>query len=390
MTRKGIRPAEAKTRFRLLKKRHPEIEMDLLWEEEAYDQSIHYDALLRSSREGTVTLSFCADHALPWPMRGVHRWSETDLVRVNNTTLKVEQAIACLDFIWDEARIINRLLNVCLIQEVLDKDPIDLSDTELQLAMDGFRRAHKLYKPEDTYLWMEQHGMTQEQLEHCVADEAIVAKLRDRITADRVEDYFAEHRADFNTAFIAQVQFSDAESAHRTYEQVQSGEVDFYEAAQCRFLSAGECSGHPPSDIFAVVQRGQVPTELGAAVFAAASGEVMGPIRTEAGYAIVRVLSVTPARLDERTRNAIKKMLFEEWLAERRQTATIEWYWAIRTRPHSRRTRDDAAAVPRSYRHAAHARHGCRPWYANNDQLSLYCHYQCSSRDSTGSSSSGT
>ena len=327
LSREGTRPEEAKTRLGLLQRYYPNTGMDLLWEEEAYDQSVHYDILLHLCGMGTVSLSFCPDRALPWPMRGVHRWSETDLVRVNNTTLKVEQAIACLDFIWDEARIINRLLNVCLIQEVLDKDPIDLSDAELQLAMDGFRRVHKLYKPEDTYLWMEQHGMTQEQLEYFVADEAIVAKLRDRITADRVEDYFAEHRADFDTAFIAQVQFSDAESAHRTYEQVQSGEVDFYEAAQCRFLAAVERSGHPPSDIFAVVQRGQVPTELGAAVFAAASGEVMGPIRTEAGYAIVHVLSVTPTHLDERTRNAIKKMLFEEWLAERRQRATIEWYW---------------------------------------------------------------
>jgi Parvulin-like peptidyl-prolyl isomerase len=80
-------------------------------------------------------------------------------------------------------------------------------------------------------------------------------------------------------------------------------------------------------DIFAVVQRAQPPPELGAAVFAAAPGEMLGPVRTGEGYAIVRVLSFTPARLDERTRNTIKKILFEAWLAERRQAAKIEWYW---------------------------------------------------------------
>src|SRR3989442_911758 len=94
LSREGLRPKEAQTRLRLLQKRRPDIGMDLLWEEEAYDQSVHYDMLLHLAGQGTVSLSFCPDRAVPWPMRGVHRWSEADLVRVNNTVLRVFQAIA--------------------------------------------------------------------------------------------------------------------------------------------------------------------------------------------------------------------------------------------------------------------------------------------------------
>jgi flavin-dependent dehydrogenase len=36
---------------------------------------------------------------------------------------------------------------------------------------------------------------------------------------------------------------------------------------------------------------------------------------------------LAPARLDEPTRSAIKKILFEQWLAERREAASVEWYW---------------------------------------------------------------
>src|SRR5712692_910098 len=153
LSREGTGPEEARARLRTLQKRYPDITMDLLWEEEAYDQSVHYDVLLSLSSERTVSLSFCPDRALPWPMRGVHRWSDKELLRINNTVMKVDQAISCLDFIWDEARTINRLVNVCLIQEALNKDPVQLSDAELQLAMDGFRRAKKLYMDEDTYRW---------------------------------------------------------------------------------------------------------------------------------------------------------------------------------------------------------------------------------------------
>src|SRR5262249_25679437 len=159
--------------------------------------SVHYDTLLHLAGEGTVSLSFCPEQTLPWPLRGVHRWSEKDLVRVNTTVLKVEQAIAYLDFIWNDAPILKRLVHACLIQETLDQDPIPLSDDEMQLALDAFRQVRQLHKAEDTYRWMEQRGLTHEKLERRVAHEARVAKLRDRVTAGRVEAYFETHRADF-------------------------------------------------------------------------------------------------------------------------------------------------------------------------------------------------
>jgi putative peptide maturation system protein len=115
LSRESARPEEARAGLRLLQKQHPDTGMELLWEEEAYDQSLHYDALLHLDGEGTVSLSFCPDRALPWPLRGVLRWREVELARVNNTVLRVDHAIACLDFIWEEAPIINRLVNTCLV-----------------------------------------------------------------------------------------------------------------------------------------------------------------------------------------------------------------------------------------------------------------------------------
>ena len=300
--------------------------MDLLWEEEEYDRSVHYDVLLRLDGEGTVSLSFCPEHTLPWPMRGVHRASEVDLVRVNNTVLKIDQAIACLDFLWDEARIADRLVNVCLIQEALDKDPIEPSDAELQRAMDGFRRMHKLYKADDVHRWMEGNGMTHGKLERLVASQVMVAKLRDRITAGRVRAYFEAHQGDFDTAYYAQIDFSDEESAHRTYEQIHTGQLDFYEGAQHRFLAA-ERSERSSGKLFTMVLRRHASAELEEAVFKALPGSVLGPIHTGEGYAIARVLAFVPACLDERTHHDISELLFEAWLAERRQASMIEWYW---------------------------------------------------------------
>jgi putative peptide maturation system protein len=334
LIRERTPPEEALARLRGLKPKHPHVETELVWEEQDYDGSLHYDLLLRREAEGTVSLSFCPERALPWPLRGVHRLSDRHLVRVNNTSLDVAQAIACIDFIWDEARIVNRLIHVCLIQEALARDPVEVSDAELQQAMNAFRRRHRLDRADDTYRWLERNGMTAAKLEALVADEVKIAKLRERVTAGRVEDYFESHRADFATARVARLHFPDKEGACLTIEQLRSGALDFYEAAERLFLTPGERSAHPPADLFTLLRRRSAPAEL-AAVFAGAPGDLLGPVRTEEGYAIFRVLSLTPARLDEATRATIKKTLFEEWLEERRRAARIEWYWgnAARTTP---------------------------------------------------------
>src|SRR6185436_2538959 len=115
----GVRPAAALAGLSELEKRHPDTPLDLVWLEEPYDRSVQYDALVHLPWDGTVSLSFAPDGGLPWPLRGVQRWLDRDLARVNDVVMNVDQAIAQLDFIWDEAPIVRRLVDMCLIQETL-------------------------------------------------------------------------------------------------------------------------------------------------------------------------------------------------------------------------------------------------------------------------------
>jgi putative peptide maturation system protein len=323
----GVRPPEARARLQLVRGRHPDLGIDLLAEEEAFDQSVHYDALLRRAGEGTVSLSYCPERAVPWPLRGVHRWNDRELVRVNANILPVDTAMACLDFIWDEAPIIERLVNLCVIQEELEREPIELSDAELQDAMNKFRAAKKLFKAEDTLRWLERHGMSHEKLERYVSESAMVPKLRERIAAGRVEQYFREHTRDFDTARIARLEVMDESDARELAEQIRAGEQDFFAAAERHYFDAIGGGKTPSSAMFVVIERRDADASFREPLFAAAPGELVGPVLIDTGHALLRVHSTVPARLDERTRAAIKEILFEDWLAERRQAARIEWCW---------------------------------------------------------------
>jgi putative peptide maturation system protein len=324
LNRDGSRPEHALAHIRSLQERYPAFAIDLLWEKEDYDDSFHYDILMRRPDEGTISLAYAPDRALPWPMRGAQRWSEGHLMRVNGKVVRVAQAVACMDFIWDQAPVAARLVNASLVQEELERNPVDLSREQIQRAMDAFRRRRSLFTAEATLGWMRDRGLTHEHLERLVADEAAVAALRDRVVANRVDPWFEQHQADFDTVSIARCPFPDKASAAAALDRVRFGSIDFYELAQARFLDASPSGG----DLFSVVDRRTASSAFEERVFTAAPGSLVGPIATdEGGYAIVRILDVRPGRLDEPTRRKVKQILFDAWLDQRRREAAIEWYW---------------------------------------------------------------
>ena len=327
LQQESVQLRNARARLQHLRARHPDLEIDLLAEEEAFDRSIHYDALLRRAGEGTISVSYCPERAIPWPLRGVHRWSEGDLARVNTNVLQVEAAVACLDFIWDDASIIERLVNMCLIQEEVERHPVELTDAELQAAMDRFRSVKKLFRAEDTRRWLERHGMSHEMLERYVSETAIVPKLRDRIAAGRVEDYFQQHPHDFDTVRVASLHIESESGARELAEKLRSGAEDFFHVAERLFLEAAERDAHQKSNLFAVFERRQVDPALRDILFAASAGQLIGPVAGTNGHTLMQVLSIIAGALNDRTRSVIKDILFKDWLAERRQAARIEWCW---------------------------------------------------------------
>jgi hypothetical protein len=76
----------------------------------------------------------------------------------------------------------------------------------------------------------------------------------------------------------------------------------------------------------ACAANGDSPSEIPAWTHVTVSGRRTSE-RFRILYRVARVLRLTPARLDEATAAAIKQLLFDEWLAERRRAARIEWYW---------------------------------------------------------------
>ena len=108
---------------------------------------------------------------------------------------------------------------------------------------------------------------------------------------------------------------------------IRAGAQNFFAAAERLYFEAAERGIPPKANLFATVERRQADPALRDQLFAAAPGQLVGPVPGETGHALIRVLAIIPARLDGHTHAVIKDILFKDWLDARRQAAHIEWCW---------------------------------------------------------------
>jgi putative peptide maturation system protein len=316
-------PEEAERELRMIESSHPDVRMRLLWETESYDNSTHYDVLITASNSDTVSLSLSTGQALPWPLRGVLRWTEANLVQVNGRMLTFDSAAGLLDVLWNETPLLERLVNACLLREELAREKIAIDNEELQEGVDALRRAHGLFSVPETEQWMQERGLTPAQLDSMVSEHITSKRLRQRLTAEHISAYLESHMGDLDVARGALIEVSDEEAALRLHASLAAGIPGFLSAMHNIF--AAGCPG--TSCRFISPRRHAAISDIEIQLFAAAPGEVVGPIRSGSVYILGCLFAILPAYEGPEARAAAEQILFDEWLKQRRREAAITWHW---------------------------------------------------------------
>jgi putative peptide maturation system protein len=314
-------PEEAQASFQALKARHPNHWMNMVWEQETYGGTVHYDILV-GDEAGTYSLSYCADEESPWPARGLQRVNESLVLRVNDEPVFITQVITSLDHAWSTLHLGRHLINMSLIEQELQNSGLVVTDEELAEALLDFRRKRRLFSVEQVEHWMAEHGTTQVQLEQHLREDVARQKLRRKVAAGREEAWFQHHRADFDRVQVARLRVSNQDEAWRLYERLGEAPERFLVMAQVDYLERGGTG-----ELFATLRRGELEPEQAERIFSTEPGHLAEPVPSGDGYELVRVLRFLPARFDEATREQVRELLFEEWLTEGRRRARVEWFW---------------------------------------------------------------
>lgn len=306
-----------------LRERHPGRFINLVWEQESYLDKIHYDILVEVDG-GTLSIGYCADEDVPWPVRGLQRVNERLVLRVNDAPVQISQVVTSLDYAWHKLHVGRHLIDMSLIEQEIRDRKIQVSDEQLEDALTVFRVRRRLFTVAAVEQWMAEHGTSQLELEHHLRQDVARDELRRQVIggSDAYAAYFAAHQSDFDRVQVAKIHVADRESSEALLRELRDAPQRFLAVAQQRFLQTTALG-----EVFVTLRRNELEADQAAQLFETEPGQLAPILASGDGFEVLQVLRNLPAVLDDDTRTLIGDRLFDQWLGEQRARARVEWFW---------------------------------------------------------------
>jgi parvulin-like peptidyl-prolyl isomerase len=215
--------------------------------------------------------------------------------------------------------VIEEIVTRKIIANAAAETGIKVEIEELQKAADNIRLMSKLKSADDTWAWLQKHGLSLDNFEELIYTNVISGKLAHHLFADKVEPFFVEHQLDYAGVVMYEIVLDDEDLAIELFYALQEGEMSFPEVAH-QYIQDTElrrCGGYR-----GIVRRREMKPEISAAVFAATPPQILKPIVTSKGVNLIFVEELIPPQLDKTLAYKIGADLFSEWLKQ--QTEQVE------------------------------------------------------------------
>ena len=192
-----------------------------------------------------------------------------------------------------------------------ERRKIETGEHELQSESDRFRRLNGLLLKDQMFGWLENQGLSLDGFEERIRRRIVIRKLRDQMFESSVETYFSEHPTEFDWAYLSQIVVAKEGVAQELMNQIVDDGDPFERLAQKHSIDeeSRKGCGH-----IGRTRRSDMIPMVESLVFGASAGQVVGPVKTAAGYHLLKVHAMTHGKLDSETRDEIKAKLFNAWV----------------------------------------------------------------------------
>ncbi|QLE57355.1 peptidylprolyl isomerase [Nostoc sp. TCL26-01] len=217
--------------------------------------------------------------------------------------------------------IIEQIIQRKIIKNTVAEAGIKIETEELQKTADQMRLVNKLISAEDTWIWLNKHGLSLDDFEDIVYTNLISAKLATHLFADKVEAYFYEHQLDYLGVVMYEAMLDDEDLAWELFYAIKEGETSFHDVAR---IHIQDIELRRKSGYLGIVYRRDLQPEISAAVFAAKPPQLLQPIVTSKGVHLIFVEEIIQPQLNERLCLEIATHLYYEWLKMQSQEAEVK------------------------------------------------------------------
>jgi parvulin-like peptidyl-prolyl isomerase len=215
--------------------------------------------------------------------------------------------------------VIEEIVTRKIIADAAAEAGIKVETEELQKAADSIRIMGKLKSADDSWAWLQKHGLSLDDFEEVIYNNVISGKLAQHLFADKVEPFFVEHQLDYAGVVMYEVVLDDEDLAMELFYGIQEDEMSFYEVAH-QYIQDTEL--RRKGGYQGIVRRKELKPEISAAAFAAKPPQILKPILTSIGVHLIWVEELIQPQLDKALAYKIGADLFSEWLKQ--QTEQVE------------------------------------------------------------------
>jgi len=223
--------------------------------------------------------------------------------------------------IWQQVKLslqipelVEQIVSRKMILAAAEEAGIKVEVEELQKAADFLRLTNKLTSAEDTYKWLEKHGVSVDDFEEIIYTNLISGKLTQHLFADKIEPYFWQNQLNYAGVVMYEVVLEDEDLAIELFYAIKEGEMSFYDVAH-QYIEDVELRRQ--GGYLGVQRRRDLKPEISAAVFAANPPQVLKPIITAKGVRLIFVEEIIQPQLNDELRGEILRDLLLSWIQDK-------------------------------------------------------------------------
>lgn len=239
----------------------------------------------------------------------------SQVVKITNENILEQIKLSC-----KIPSIIEEIVNRQILENASEAFGIKVEVAELQKAADQMRLANQLDSADDTWAWLEKHGLSLEEFEKILDNSVIAGKLAAHLFTDKVEQHFFEHQLDYATVILYEVVLDDEDLALELFYAIQEGEMSFHDVAH-KYIQDQEL--RRSGGYRGILSRKDLKAEISAAVFAAKAPQVLKPIVNSQGFYLIFVEEIIQPQLDNKLHIKIVFELFSQWMKQQREKVEV-------------------------------------------------------------------
>lgn len=225
--------------------------------------------------------------------------------------IEPDEVVSFLKREVDYKEVRQKILSQRVIEKAAKERSIVVTLEEIQAEANRLRREKRLEKASDTLAWLADQMISVEDWEAGIREHLLTQKLAQYLFAKEVEKYFAQNRLNYDQVLLYQVVVPNQRIAQELFYQIEEEEISFYEAAHLYDIDERRryhC-GYEGK-----LYRWSLDPDVAPVVFSAPLDEVIGPLKIEQNYCLLKVEELISAELTLERHQDIIGQMFQEWL----------------------------------------------------------------------------